>query len=90
MPTVSVDRFPEVGLTTGLETESPAMVEKQHPMSQPLRESLQFQSRWDEQDAGPCLDIHAIWRVSTGLDLADRTVLEGEVLVWRICSASLR
>ncbi len=25
-----------------------------------------------------------VWRASVGLDLADRTVLEAEVLMWRI------
>ena len=30
------------------------------------------------------LDDQQVWRASLGLDLADRTVLEAEVLVWRI------
>jgi hypothetical protein len=31
-------------------------------------------------------DLHdqQVWRASVGLDLADRTVLEAEVLMWRI------
>jgi hypothetical protein len=32
----------------------------------------------------PDLDDQQVWRASLGLDLADRTVLEAEVLVWRI------
>jgi hypothetical protein len=30
------------------------------------------------------LDDQEVWRVSVGLDLTDRTVLEAEVLMWRI------
>jgi hypothetical protein len=30
------------------------------------------------------LDGQQVWRASVGLDLADRTVLEAEVLMWRI------
>ena len=30
------------------------------------------------------LDGQQVWRASVGLDLADRTVLEAEVLIWRI------
>ena len=40
----------------------------------------------------PDLDDQQVWRASIGLDLADRTVLEAEVLMWRILrqkSASL-
>ncbi len=29
-------------------------------------------------------DDQHLWRVCSGLDLADRTVLEAEVLIWRI------
>jgi hypothetical protein len=32
----------------------------------------------------PDLDDQDLWRVCIGLDLADRTVLEAEVLMWRI------
>ena len=30
------------------------------------------------------LDDQEVWRASVGLDLTDRTVLEAEVLMWRI------
>jgi hypothetical protein len=30
------------------------------------------------------LDDQQFWRATLGLDLADRTVLEAEVLIWRI------
>jgi len=32
----------------------------------------------------PDLDDQQIWRACIGLDLADRTVLEAEVLIWHI------
>ena len=32
----------------------------------------------------PDLEDQRVWRASIGLDLADRTVLEAEVLIWRI------
>ena len=32
----------------------------------------------------PDLDDQQLWRACIGLDLADRTVLEAEVLIWRI------
>ncbi len=32
----------------------------------------------------PHLEDQQVWRASVGLDLADRTVLEAEVLMWRI------
>ena len=32
----------------------------------------------------PDLDDQQVWKASLGLDLADRTVLEAEVLIWRI------
>jgi hypothetical protein len=32
----------------------------------------------------PDPEDQAVWNASLGLDLADRTVLEAEVLVWRI------
>jgi len=32
----------------------------------------------------PDLDDQQIWRACIGLDLDDRTVLEAEVLIWRI------
>lgn len=32
----------------------------------------------------PDLDDQQIWRASVALDLADRTVLEAEVLMWRV------
>jgi hypothetical protein len=36
------------------------------------------------------LDDQQVWKACIGLDLADRTVLESEVLTWRIVSKSLR
>ena len=41
----------------------------------------------NDQDADLCLDLETIWKSSAGLDLSDRTVLEAEVLIWRICTA---
>ena len=35
----------------------------------------------------PDPDLHEIWRVAIGLDLGSRSVLEAEVLMWRICNA---
>ena len=32
----------------------------------------------------PELEDQHLWRACIGLDLADRTVLEAEVLIWRI------
>jgi hypothetical protein len=32
----------------------------------------------------PDLDDQHLWRACIGLDMADRTVLEAEVLIWRI------
>jgi len=32
----------------------------------------------------PDLDDQQVWRACIGLDLADRTVLEAEVLIWRV------
>jgi hypothetical protein len=32
----------------------------------------------------PALEDQQVWRASIGLDLADRTVLEAEVLIWRV------
>jgi hypothetical protein len=32
-------------------------------------------------------DLDAIWRLAVGLDLGSRSVLEAEVLLWRICNA---
>jgi len=52
----------------------------------PLRPSAQpplEQSSQPRQDA----DLDAIWRLAVGLDLGDRSVLEAEVLLWRICQA---
>jgi hypothetical protein len=40
-----------------------------------------------EQSAQPDPDLDAIWRVAVGLDLGSRSVLEAEVLMWRICNA---
>ena len=31
--------------------------------------------------------MDAIWRLAVGLDLGSRSVLEAEVLMWRICNA---
>jgi hypothetical protein len=30
------------------------------------------------------MEDQQVWRASIGLDLADRTVLEAEVLIWRV------
>ena len=35
----------------------------------------------------PDPDLDAIWRLAVGLDLGSRSVLEAEVLMWRICNA---
>jgi hypothetical protein len=35
------------------------------------------------------LDDQQFWKASIGLDLADRTVLEAEVLIWRIVQQKL-
>lgn len=35
----------------------------------------------------PDPDLDEIWRVAVGLDLGSRSVLEAEVLMWRICNA---
>jgi hypothetical protein len=35
----------------------------------------------------PDADLDAIWRLAIGLDLGSRSVLEAEVLMWRICNA---
>jgi hypothetical protein len=32
----------------------------------------------------PAIEDQLVWSASLGLDLADRTVLEAEVLIWRI------
>ena len=32
-------------------------------------------------------DLDALWKIELGLDLEGRSVLEAEVLMWRICSA---
>ncbi len=34
-------------------------------------------------------ELEAIWRTSAKLDLQDRTVLEGEILIWRIVRQNL-
>jgi hypothetical protein len=51
-------------------------------------------SRWPEDDYSkqrnylqPDPDLDAIWRLCIGLDLENRSVLEAEVLISRICSA---
>lgn len=55
-------------------------------MSHSLPKTPRCESWWEQQlaegDQQVCAD--ALWRASIGLDLADRTVLEGEVLLWRI------
>ena len=35
----------------------------------------------------PDPDLDAVWRLAVGLDLGSRSVLEAEVLMWRICNA---
>jgi hypothetical protein len=35
----------------------------------------------------PDPELDAIWRIVAGLDLESRSVLEAEVLIWRICTA---
>jgi|GEM_PF-5035199 len=62
------------------------MVKKQHVIPHLLCDLPQPCEEQSKQDAEPCLDVHAIWRASIGLDLEDRSVLEAEVLLWRICS----
>jgi len=56
----------------------------------------QKQTSWLPKDEGvpekssyaqPDADLDAIWRLAVGLDLGDRSVLEAEVLMWRICNA---
>ncbi len=37
----------------------------------------------------PDLEDQLVWSASLGLDLADRPVLEAEVLIWRIVQHSL-
>ncbi len=32
-------------------------------------------------------DLDSMWKLTLGLDLEGRSVLEAEVLMWRICSA---
>ncbi|HEY1264888.1 MAG TPA: hypothetical protein VGF06_15275 [Terriglobales bacterium] len=39
------------------------------------------------QDLQPDPDVDSVWRIIAGLDIEDRSVLEAEVLIWRICSA---
>jgi len=39
-----------------------------------------------EQGQGPETDVQAAWRTSLALDLDQRSVLEAEVLLWRIYS----
>jgi hypothetical protein len=55
-------------------------------MSPSLPEAERFASCCEEQlpedDPQVCAD--ALWRTAIGLDLTDRSVLEGEVLIWRI------
>lgn len=55
-------------------------------MSPTLPETERFEGCCEEQlpedDPQVCAD--ALWRASIGLDLTDRSVLEGEVLIWRI------
>jgi len=41
----------------------------------------------EHQYAQPDPDLDAIWRIAAGLDLGSRSVLEVEVLMWRICTA---
>lgn len=44
-------------------------------------------SKKGPQSAQPDPDLDAIWRIAAGLDLGSRSVLEAEVLMWRICRA---
>src|SRR5437667_12259773 len=45
-------------------------------------------SKNEDSDTGhPDPDLDAIWRIAAGLDLGSRSVLEAEVLMWRICTA---
>jgi len=55
-------------------------VEQNQPLS--LAANLDKKSR-----ALPDPDVDAIWRVAVGLDLGNRSVLEAEVLLSRICRA---
>jgi hypothetical protein len=57
-------------------------VEKKVPLpaeSDPLKK--------ESKSVQPDADLDAIWRFAVGLDLGDRSVLEAEVLMWRICKA---
>ena len=45
------------------------------------------QKREERAFTQPDPDLDAIWRLAVGLDLGTRSVLEAEVLLWRICNA---
>ncbi len=57
------------------------MEQKQTPREP--TESAPEKSSYVQPDA----DLDAIWRLAIGLDLGSRSVLEAEVLIWRICNA---
>ena len=44
-------------------------------------------SKNEHLSAQPDPDLDVIWRIAAGLDLGSRSVLEAEVLMWRICKA---
>ncbi len=73
-------------ITSGCSRMSSDSKTKKQRITHGLPESPRFQGCWEEQfpegDPQACAD--ALWRTSIGLDLADRSVLEGEVLIWRI------
>jgi hypothetical protein len=59
-------------------------VEKKNPLPLGWREEDHAKRR-DYLQPDP--DLDTIWRLSIGLDLENRSVLEAEVLISRICSA---
>ncbi|HSS98010.1 MAG TPA: hypothetical protein VLK33_13310 [Terriglobales bacterium] len=57
-------------------------MDKKQPTRIPA-EGEREKSSYVEPDA----DLDAIWRLAIGLDLGSLSVLEAEVLMWRICNA---
>ena len=60
----------------------PWNVDQKHPLRLP-EDSDPEKSTCIQPDP----DLDAIWRLAVGLDLGSRSVLEAEVLLWRICKA---
>ncbi len=66
------------------------LVEKKRPWPRPDANAQARPANGPTKDHActqpdPYLD--AIWRLAVGLDLGSRSVLEAEVLMWRICTA---